>query len=157
MNPTDPKVPEHYKTDGELHWDRMWRLYGRGYFVGCATKYIERYHRKDGEKDLKKAIHFLEKLISLEYSGGEDKSFNPEHAPLASFPQVAPSGWIGYVFEGVTANRNIFKCKACRAEFGCPVDMDPGIYHKCITARPPDPLSAPTPADPKQANQPSAQ
>ena len=58
---------DHYQTEGEQHWDRMWRLYGRGYFVGCATKYIERYHLKNGKQDLLKAIHFLEKLIELEY------------------------------------------------------------------------------------------
>lgn len=57
---------DHYKTGGEEHWDRMWRLYGRGYFVGCATKYIERYHKKNGVQDLEKAVHFISKLIELE-------------------------------------------------------------------------------------------
>ena len=58
----------HYKQadGGEQHWDRMWRLYGRGYFVGCTTKYMERYHLKNGVEDLKKARHFLDKLIELE-------------------------------------------------------------------------------------------
>ena len=58
---------DHYhKVAGEQHWDRVWRLYGRGYFVGCATKYLERYHLKNGVEDLKKAVHFIEKLIELE-------------------------------------------------------------------------------------------
>jgi len=57
---------DHYKTGGEEHWDRQWRLYGRGYFVGCITKYVERYHEKNGMQDLKKAQHFLEKMIELE-------------------------------------------------------------------------------------------
>ena len=56
----------HYKKGGEEHWDRQWRLYGRGYFVGCITKYVERYHEKNGLEDLQKAAHFLEKLIELE-------------------------------------------------------------------------------------------
>ena len=56
----------HYKKGGEEHWDRQWRLYGRGYFVGCITKYVERYHEKNGVQDLQKAQHFLEKLIELE-------------------------------------------------------------------------------------------
>ena len=51
---------------GEQHWDRIWRLYGRGYFIGCATKYLERYHLKNGVQDLEKARHFIEKLIELE-------------------------------------------------------------------------------------------
>ena len=56
----------HYKKGGEEHWDRQWRLYGRGYLVGCITKYVERYHEKNGVQDLQKAQHFLEKLIELE-------------------------------------------------------------------------------------------
>lgn len=57
---------DHYKHGGEEHWDRQWRLYGRGYFVGCITKYVERYHAKNGIEDLRKAAHFIEKLIELE-------------------------------------------------------------------------------------------
>ena len=57
---------DHYKKGGEEHWDRQWRLYGRGYFVGCITKYVERYHDKNGIQDLEKAKHFLDKLIELE-------------------------------------------------------------------------------------------
>jgi len=57
---------DHYDKSGEQHWDRVWRLYGRGYFVGCITKYVERYHSKNGVQDLAKAKHFIEKLIELE-------------------------------------------------------------------------------------------
>lgn len=56
----------HYQRGGEQHWDRIWRLYGPGYFVGCITKYVERYKDKNGLEDLRKAQHFLEKLIELE-------------------------------------------------------------------------------------------
>lgn len=58
----------HYKSKdgGEEHWDRVWRLYGPGYFVGCITKYVERYQDKNGVQDLEKAAHFLQKLIELE-------------------------------------------------------------------------------------------
>jgi len=58
---------DHYDKTGEQHWDRQYRLFGPGYFVGCATKYIERYRDKNGKQDLEKAIHFLQKLIELEY------------------------------------------------------------------------------------------
>lgn len=58
---------EHYQqVDGEQHWDRQWRLNGRGYFIGCITKYVERYPLKNGIEDLEKARHFLDKLIELE-------------------------------------------------------------------------------------------
>lgn len=64
----------HYKKGGEEHWDRQYRLFGPGYFVGCSTKYIERYREKNGKEDLLKAIHFLEKLIELEYPENRDLS-----------------------------------------------------------------------------------
>ena len=56
----------HYQENGEQLWDRIWRRYGSGYFVGNIEKYIERYRKKDGLKDLEKARHYLEKLIELE-------------------------------------------------------------------------------------------
>lgn len=61
----------HYrKVPGEQIWDRLWRVYGperaRAFFVGNIEKYLERYHTKDGLKDLEKARHYLNKLISLE-------------------------------------------------------------------------------------------
>lgn len=60
----------HYKQPdgGEEHWDRQWRLSGAGYFIGCITKYVERYRSKNGLQDLQKSQHFLEKLIELETS-----------------------------------------------------------------------------------------
>ena len=67
MSANDKQIGgSHYKKGGEEHWDRQWRLYGRGYFVGCITKYVERYHEKNGVQDLQKAAHFLEKLMELE-------------------------------------------------------------------------------------------
>ena len=65
----------HYRMDGEQHWDRQWKLHGRGYFVGCITKYVERYDKKNGIQDLEKAKHFLEKLIELEKASTETVKF----------------------------------------------------------------------------------
>ncbi len=56
----------HYKRGGEEHWTRVYRLFGPGYFIGCITKYVERYQYKNGLEDLLKAQHFLDKLIELE-------------------------------------------------------------------------------------------
>lgn len=55
---------DHYKTGGEEHWDRVHRL-GLDYFQGQITKYIERWKKKNGIEDLKKARHFLDKYIEL--------------------------------------------------------------------------------------------
>lgn len=68
----------HYsKGNEEQHWDRMWRLYREAWFVGNITKYVERYRRKDGIKDLEKAKHYLEKLIELEKADEASKDTNP--------------------------------------------------------------------------------
>ena len=42
------------------------------FFQGNVVKYVDRYKKKDGLKDLKKAIDYLNKLIELEY--GEKKT-----------------------------------------------------------------------------------
>jgi hypothetical protein len=53
----------HYKKYGNLQpWDVVlqWNL---GYLEGTALKYIARWQDKGGIADIKKAIHFLEKLV----------------------------------------------------------------------------------------------
>jgi hypothetical protein len=40
---------------------------GLGFIEGSVIKYVSRHKRKDGIKDLKKAIHFLQILIEKEY------------------------------------------------------------------------------------------
>ena len=87
MSANDKQIAgNHYQTEGEQHWDRQYRLYGRGYFVGCATKYIERYHLKNGKQDLEKAIHFIEKLIELEYPTPVEE--DPEFDAMATAAYV---------------------------------------------------------------------
>jgi hypothetical protein len=80
MSANDRQVGgDHYHKGGEQHWDRQWRLYGRGYFIGCITKYVERYPHKNGVQDLEKAKHFIEKLIELESIAKEhDEDFHAQ-------------------------------------------------------------------------------
>jgi hypothetical protein len=97
---------DHYKTGGEEHWNRIWRLYGRGYFVGCITKYVERYHLKNGKQDLEKAQHFLQKLIELEY-GVKDR---PEYED-----QVKPDNLNTMKAEGFWGDgSNHYRCMKCK-------------------------------------------
>ena len=54
---------DHYKKYGNLQpWDVVitWDM---GYLDGTALKYLARWRDKGGIDDLKKAIHFIEKLI----------------------------------------------------------------------------------------------
>jgi len=57
----------HYKDNSIQPWDYVWAN-NLGYFEGSAIKYITRWRQKGGIEDLRKAVHFLEKLISLEVS-----------------------------------------------------------------------------------------
>lgn len=62
---------DHYRdVPGEQHWDRLIRLWGwpraKVYFVGQATKYLERHEKKNGLQDLKKAAHFCQKIVEEE-------------------------------------------------------------------------------------------
>ena len=58
---------EHYKTDYQ-HWDFAEHV-GLGYLEGCATKYVSRWRKKNGMEDLKKAEHYLDKLLEIMQSG----------------------------------------------------------------------------------------
>lgn len=54
---------QHYKT-GYEHWDLMIDLgYGPAYLIGQATKYVARWRKKNGIEDLKKGLHFVNKLL----------------------------------------------------------------------------------------------
>jgi hypothetical protein len=55
----------HYKTKSIQPWDYV-AANNLGFFEGNAIKYITRHKDKNGVEDLKKAIHYLQKLIELE-------------------------------------------------------------------------------------------
>jgi hypothetical protein len=40
---------------------------GLGFAEGCVIKYVSRHRKKNGAEDLRKAIHFLQLLIEIEY------------------------------------------------------------------------------------------
>lgn len=54
----------HYKTLNPQPWDviHAWRL---GFIEGCVVKYVARWRAKNGVEDLRKARHYLDKLIEL--------------------------------------------------------------------------------------------
>jgi hypothetical protein len=65
----------HYKTGGEEHWDRAWRL-DYDPFQYIITKWVERWRDKGGLQDLEKAHHALEKYIEC-VRAGTDPRGNP--------------------------------------------------------------------------------
>lgn len=55
----------HYKQFKYETWNVIadWNL---GYFDGNAVKYLSRWRHKGGVEDLRKARHYIDKLIELE-------------------------------------------------------------------------------------------
>lgn len=55
----------HYKTQDIQPWDaiRSWNLC---FFAGKSVRYIARHKSKGGVEDLRKARHYLDKLIELQ-------------------------------------------------------------------------------------------
>lgn len=55
----------HYRRRPRQHWDFAAEA-NLGYFEGVITKYLDRYDAKNGLEDLEKALHYAEKLLSVE-------------------------------------------------------------------------------------------
>lgn len=63
----------HYLRRSIQPWDYI-AANGIGYFEGCAIKYLTRWRDKGGIEDLRKAQHYIEKLIEVEtLTGNRDK------------------------------------------------------------------------------------
>ena len=56
----------HYKQKGIEPWDFIVSN-DIGFLAGNAIKYLARYKDKNGEQDIRKAIHYCEKLLETEY------------------------------------------------------------------------------------------
>lgn len=55
----------HYKTANQ-HWNLLPAIgYGHEYYTGQASKYLIRWHKKNGHVDIAKAEHFVQKLLEL--------------------------------------------------------------------------------------------
>jgi hypothetical protein len=55
----------HYKTKSIQPWDYI-AANELGYFEGNIVKYVSRWQEKGGVDDLRKAAHYLQKLIELQ-------------------------------------------------------------------------------------------
>lgn len=61
---------DHYTSKTIQPWDAMEAWMSReafaGYLTGNVVKYIARYKDKNGVEDLRKARHYLDRLIEIE-------------------------------------------------------------------------------------------
>jgi len=65
VTPNDIQVGgTHYKEQGIQPWDAI-HAWGLGFFSGNVVKYVARHNQKGGVNDLRKARHYLDKLIEL--------------------------------------------------------------------------------------------
>lgn len=60
----------HYKGKKIEPWDYI-VANGIGFLEGNAIKYLSRWRDKGGIEDLKKAMHYVQKLIEVETAKGE--------------------------------------------------------------------------------------
>lgn len=60
---------DHYVNKSIQPWDFI-AANGLGYFEGNIVKYVSRWRDKNGLDDLRKAQHYLDKLIELEQKKG---------------------------------------------------------------------------------------
>lgn len=58
----------HYKDKAIQPWDYI-TANGMDYFEGNALKYLSRWKEKDGVKDLKKCLHYVQKVLELAEAG----------------------------------------------------------------------------------------
>jgi len=71
-----PSKANSYQVDGDHYtssiecWDYI-LANNIGYLEGTAIKYLTRWRKKGGINDIKKAIHFLEKLVEVEEAKAE--------------------------------------------------------------------------------------
>lgn len=76
---------DHYKNKAIQPWDYI-TSNGLGYLEGNAVKYLSRWREKNGVADLKKAIHYIEKLIEIEESNKTnpylEEALKPEEATI---------------------------------------------------------------------------
>lgn len=70
MSANDVQIAgNHYKQFKYETWDVI-ADWGLGYFDGNAVKYLSRWRHKGGVEDLRKAAHYIQKLIELETQVG---------------------------------------------------------------------------------------
>lgn len=55
---------DHYRNKAIQPWDYI-ASNNIGYLEGCAIKYLSRWQEKGGVADLRKARHYVDKLIEL--------------------------------------------------------------------------------------------
>jgi hypothetical protein len=131
----------HYKSvpPDYQHWNLV-IMHGWNYFQAQAIKYLMRYKDKNGVEDLKKALHFVEKMIEME-TPKVNKEVQLDFVPVKPKATdylvfVKPTGWEYFTFEGADASGFRYRCQKCREEITIPQFAPPHAHHLCHEAPP---------------------
>ena len=73
-NPLDVQVGGSHYKNCKIQPVEYMHANGLGYCEGAIIKYVSRYKQKNGVEDLKKAKHFIDLLIQLEYPEHQEKA-----------------------------------------------------------------------------------
>jgi len=76
--------PPHY-TDTEIEPIDVIEDWGLDFHLGNSVKYIKRFRKKDGIRDLRKALWYLQRRIELEL-----QVIKPKAEPLSKALQPVP-------------------------------------------------------------------
>jgi len=86
---------DHYNSEYQ-HWDFVLNSLGGRYLEGCVTKYVARWMKKNGLEDLKKAAHYLDKIMDpathYERQPYDQESFKARMADAAKFCDLNDCG-----------------------------------------------------------------
>jgi hypothetical protein len=123
------KVPLEYQ-----HWNLV-IIHEWTYFQAQAIKYVMRYRDKGGVEDLRKAIHFIEKMIEMEK---KEPALTEMSKPAATdyLVHVKPTGWVGFTFEGADGNGFRYRCEHCKEHIIIQEYEPPCNHHQCNEAPP---------------------
>jgi hypothetical protein len=92
MNANNKQIDgNHYKNKAIQPWDYI-TSNNLGYLEGNIVKYVSRWKDKGGYADLKKAQHYLEKLLEIE-------GMKPKKEEYA-LPTIVPPGYFGPTVAG---------------------------------------------------------
>lgn len=75
MNPLNKQEGGSHYKDFAIQPVEFINKNGIPFIEGCVIKYLTRHRHKNGAEDIRKAIHFLELLIQLEYDEENKKEF----------------------------------------------------------------------------------
>lgn len=120
------------------HWNLV-IIHNWSYFQAQCIKYVMRYRDKNGIEDLKKAKHFIEKMIEMEESRSV-KDANPLLGmppeiprtytnPVKSTPIDSPKSTDHYTYEGGGKEYDEWTCRKCKSKIMAERGVPPDYYH----------------------------